>query len=73
MGSRQVSEHCKLDAESSSYLSRAMEHLDFSARAHDLILEVARTLVDLSGAGDNRAQDLLEAFQYRSLDRNLFS
>jgi magnesium chelatase family protein len=47
--------------------------MNFSARAHDRILKVARTLADLSGAADIRPCDVLEAIQYRSLDRKLFS
>lgn len=73
MGSRQVRQHCKLDAESNGYLEHAMEEMNFSARAHDRILKVARTLADLAGAADIRPNDILEAIQYRSLDRKLFS
>lgn len=72
MGPRQVREHCRLDAESSAYLEQAMETLNFSARAHDRILKVARTLADLDGAADLAPNHVLEAIQYRSLDRNLF-
>ena len=73
MGPRQVKAHCKLDAESNGYLEHAMEEMNFSARAHDRILKVARTLADLAGAEDIRPTDILEAIQYRSLDRKLFS
>lgn len=73
MGARQVKEHCALDAESMSYLEHAMEQLNFSARAHDRILKVARTLADLAGSEAIRPNDILEAIQYRSLDRNLFT
>ena len=73
MGSRQVRQHCKLSTEASSYLEHAMEEMNFSARAHDRILKVSRTLADLSGSPDIRANDILEAIQYRSLDRKLFS
>ncbi|RYD50140.1 MAG: hypothetical protein EOP85_00190 [Verrucomicrobiaceae bacterium] len=73
MDSRQVRLHCKLDAESNGYLEHAMEQMNFSARAHDRILKVARTLADLAGSPDIRANDILEAIQYRSLDRKLFS
>jgi magnesium chelatase family protein len=72
MGARQVKEHCQLDAESMTYLEHAMEQLNFSARAHDRILKVARTLADLAGSEAIRPNDVLEAIQYRSLDRNLF-
>jgi magnesium chelatase family protein len=71
MGSRQVRLHCQLDAESNRYLEHAMEEMNFSARAHDRILKVARTLADLAGSDNIRANDILEAIQYRALDRKL--
>ena len=49
-----------------------MEQMNFSARAHDRILKVARTLADLAAASNIRPQDILEAIQFRSLDRQLF-
>ena len=73
MSSRLVRAHCQLDAESSSYLEQAMEQLNFSARAHDRILKVARTLADLEASPAIRSAHILEAIQYRSLDRNLFA
>jgi magnesium chelatase family protein len=73
MGSRQVRQHCQLSAEGNGYLEHAMEEMNFSARAHDRILKVARTLADLAGAMEIRSDDVLEAIQYRSLDRKLFS
>jgi magnesium chelatase family protein len=65
--------HCQIDAESTGYLEHAMEEMNFSARAHNRILKVARTLADLEGSPNIRATDILEAIQYRSLDRKLFS
>jgi magnesium chelatase family protein len=78
MNARQVRQHCQLNAEATGYLEQAMEEMNFSARAHDRILKVARTLADLAGAPDIRPTDIrptdiLEAIQYRSLDRKLFS
>ena len=73
MNSRQTRQHCQLDAEGNRYLKHAMEEMNFSARAHDRILKVARTLADLAGSPNIRATDVLEAIQYRSLDRKLFS
>ena len=73
MSPRQMKVHCRLDAESEAYLGNAMEEMNFSARAHDRILKVARTLADLGGAETIRPGDILEAIQYRSLDRKLFA
>lgn len=73
MGPRQMKMHCRIDRETTSYLEHAMEEMNFSARAHDRILKVARTLADLAGSVDIRAADVLEAIQFRSLDRKLFN
>ena len=66
-------QHRQQCAESSGDLEHAMEEMNFSARAHDRILKVASTPADLSGAQDIRSNDILEAIQYRSLDRKLYS
>ena len=73
MSAKLVREHCALDATSTSYLEHAMESMNFSARAHDRILKVARTIADLEGTETIHSQHILEAIQYRSLDRKLFS
>jgi magnesium chelatase family protein len=65
--------HCKTNTEANAYLEHAMQEMNFSARAHDRILKVARTLSDLAGSPDIRPNDILEAIQYRSLDRKLFN
>jgi magnesium chelatase family protein len=65
--------HCLLDSTASSYLEQAMEQMDFSTRAHDRILKVTRTLADLCGSENIRPDDILEALQFRLLDRKLFS
>lgn len=72
MNARQMREHCQLETEGRRYLDQAMERMNFSARAHDRILKVARTLADLGESPQIRPDDVLEAIQYRTLDRNLF-
>jgi magnesium chelatase family protein len=62
-----------LNSEGNGDLEHAMEEMNFSARAHDRILKVARTLADLGGSLEIRPDDVLEAIQYRTLDRKLFS
>jgi magnesium chelatase family protein len=73
MSPRQMKLHCQINADATGYLEHAMEEMNFSARAHDRILKVSRTLADLAGSPEIRASDILEAIQYRSLDRKLFS
>jgi len=67
-----IRHHCALDSALGDLLQQAMEQLQLSARAYDRILKVARTIADLAGADHIAAPHLLEAIQYRSLDRNLF-
>ncbi len=71
MPSNVMREVCQIDATASGYLEHAMNELNFSARAHDRILKVARTLADLAGREAIDAADVLEAIQYRTLDRKL--
>lgn len=69
MGHREVRQVCAIDRELGDLLERAMNQLSLSARAYDRILKVARTIADLAGAESIAAPHLLEAIQYRSLDR----
>jgi magnesium chelatase family protein len=71
MSSRQVRQFCKLDAAGESLLKQAMTELGLSARAHDKVLRVARTIADLAGEERVSAMHLSEAIQYRRLDRSL--
>jgi len=61
---------CELDAAGERTLEMAVRRMGLSARAHDRILKVARTIADLDHAAGVTAKHLAEAVQYRSLDRN---
>ena len=69
MAHAQIRRHCVLDPALGDLLERAMEQLSLSARAYDRILKVARTVADLADAERIGEKHLLEAIQYRSLDR----
>ena len=71
--SKLLRQHCVIDSEASGLLEHAMTHLNFSARAHDRILKVARTLADLAALDNITANHVLEAIQYRTLDRTLLT
>jgi magnesium chelatase family protein len=73
MGPRQIRAHCELSADGERLLERAMTQQGLSARAHDRILKVARTIADLEGAGHLASKHLAEAIQYRTLDRTFWA
>jgi magnesium chelatase family protein len=72
MSPRLIKKHCELDAEGSAYLERAMNEMNFSARAHDRILKVARTMADLDTRNAINGDDILNAINFRTLDRNMW-
>jgi magnesium chelatase family protein len=73
MSTRQLRRHCSLDDEGKQLLKTAMDELGLSARAHDRILRVARTIADLEGDEHIKAAHVIEAISYRSLDRKLWT
>ncbi|MFN0196541.1 MAG: YifB family Mg chelatase-like AAA ATPase [Planctomycetaceae bacterium] len=73
MAPRQIREHCPLDADASGLLKAAMEEMGLSARAHDKILRVSRTIADLDDSDAITAAHLSEAINYRTLDRTRWS
>ena len=59
--------------EATGYLEHAIEEMNFSVRAHDRILKVARTLADVAEPKTSARTTCWKRSQYRSLDRKLFS
>lgn len=73
MSPKQIREYCVIDAPSESLLETAMRRQGLSARAHDRILKVARTIADLAGETDITSNHISEAINFRSLDRNYWT
>jgi magnesium chelatase family protein len=73
MTPRQIRTHCDLSADCERLLERAMTQQGLSARAHDRILKVARTIADLDGASQIESKHVAEAIQYRTLDRTFWA
>ena len=73
MPTRLIRKQCALDEAGERTLEMAMRRLSLSARAHDRILKVARTVADLDGAESVTSKHVAEAVQYRSLDRNYWN
>ena len=73
MNTRQIRAYCELGADAERLLERAMQQQGLTARAHDRILKVARTIADLEGAEHLTVAHLAEAIQYRTLDRSYWA
>lgn len=67
--SQLMRKYCQIDKESHLYLEQVMNELNFSARSYDRILKLARTIADLSEEEKIGLPHLLEAIQFRTLDR----
>ncbi len=68
---KQVEKYCKLDSPSEMLLKQAMTEFGLSARRHDKICKVARTIADLAGCAEIKSEYIAEAVSYRKLDRKL--
>ncbi len=73
MSTQQIRIFCELSSDAERLLERAMQQQGLSARAHDRILKVSRTIADLEGAPDIAVKHIAEAIQYRTLDRSYWS
>lgn len=71
MSHKQIEKHCTLDSYCQQMLKHAMTELGLSARAHDKVCKLARTIADMSGAEHIASEHLGEAISYRKLDRKL--
>jgi len=73
MNTQQIRTFCELDSDAERLLERAMQQQGLSARAHDRILKVARTIADLDTADNIAVKHIAEAIQYRTLDRSYWA
>ena len=70
MPPQQIRQFCKLESDAELLLKNAMEEMGLSARAHDKILRISRTIADLEASDNINAAHLSEAINYRTLDRS---
>ena len=73
MTSRQLRQFCRLDTECMNLMRTSVNEMGLSARAHDKILRVSRTIADLDASDVIAPAHISEAINYRMLDRQMWS
>ena len=68
MDTRELRKYCTLSPEGEELMRAAFDAMGLSARSHDRILRVARTIADLDGAESIEVTHIAEAIQYRTFD-----
>ena len=72
MSSRQLREFCKIDSDCRELLRQSVNEMGLSARAHDKVLRVSRTIADLDQSEVIQPVHISEAINYRMLDRQMW-
>jgi magnesium chelatase family protein len=73
MSTREIRQHCQLNDAGTNLLRTSIQEMGLSARAHDKVLRVARTIADLDGSAEILPEHVSEAVNYRMLDRQFWS
>ncbi len=72
MSGRLIKQFCIVDAQTETLLQSAMVEMGLSARGYTKVLKLSRTIADLEGSPDIRAEHVSEAVQYRTLDKTFW-
>src|SRR5262245_30852918 len=73
MTTREIRQYCQLNDAGMNLLRSSIQEMGLSARAHDKVLRVARTIADLDGSAEIMPEHASEAVNYRMLDRQFWS